>query len=92
MQYPQEKPVLESIFKRFWTFIPATLLQKDPNIGVFPVSIAELLILPIFKHICKRLPLNFFNGSLLHEPKGLRYRLHDGVRLQGPSHGSSFCF
>ena len=35
---------------------------------------------------------SFLNDSLLHGPKGLRSRLHDGVRLQGPSHRSSFLF
>ena len=41
--------------------------------------IAKFLILPILKNICKRLLFNFFNGSLLHGPKGLRSRLHDDV-------------
>ena len=36
----------------------------------FPVNIAEFLILPILKNIWKRLLFNFFNGSLLHGPKG----------------------
>ena len=45
----------------------------------------------ILKNISKRLVFNFFNGSLLHGPKGLRSRLYDGVRLQGPSYRSSFC-
>ena len=34
----------------------------------------------------------FNNGSFLYGPKGLRSRLYDGVRLQGPSHRFSFCF
>ena len=46
----------------------------------------------ILKNICKRLLFNFFNGSLLHGPKGLRSRFYNGVRLQGLSHRSSFCF
>ena len=58
----------------------------------FPVNIAEFLILPILKIICKGLLFNFFNVSLLQEPTGLRSRLYDGVKLQGPSHRSSFCF
>ena len=58
----------------------------------FPVNIAEFSILPILKIICKGLLFNFFNVSLLQEPKGLRSRLYDGVKLQGPSHRSSFCF
>ena len=33
-----------------------------------------------------------FNGSLLHGPKDSRSKLHDVVRLQGPSHRSRFLF
>ena len=36
--------------------------------------------------------LDFFNGLLLHETKGSRSGLYDGVRLQGLSHRSSFLF
>ena len=64
LQYPQEKAVLESIFKKLQTFRPAILLKRDPNTGVF-------LLLLILKNICKRLLFNFFNGLLLHGPKGL---------------------
>ena len=35
---------------------------------------------------------NCFNGSMLHGPKVSRSRLYDGVKLQGPSHRSSFLF
>ena len=42
--------------------------------------------------ICERLLFDFFNGSLLHGPKGSRSRLHDSVRLQGLTHRSSFLF
>ena len=35
LQYPQETPVLESIFQNLQTFRPATLLKRDPNTGVF---------------------------------------------------------
>ena len=35
LQYPQEAPVLESIFQNLQTFRPATLLKRDPNTGVF---------------------------------------------------------
>ena len=42
--------------------------------------------------ICERLLFDFFNGSLLHGPKGSRGRLYDGVRLQGLSHRTSFLF
>ena len=79
-QYPQETPVLESIFK------------KRPQHSCFPVNIAKFLILPILKNICKQLFFNLFNGSLLHGPNGLRSRLYDGTILQCPNHRPSFCF
>ena len=91
LQYPQEPPVLESIFKKLQTFRPATLLKRDPNIDVFLRILQTVLILPILKNICKRLLFNFFNCSILHGPKGFRSRLYDGVRLQGPRLRSS-CF
>ena len=92
LQYPQETPVLESIFKKVADLQTCNFIKKRPQHRCFPVNIAKFLILPILKNICKRLLFNFFNGSLLHGPKGLRSRLYDGVRLQGPSHRSSFCF
>ena len=33
-----------------------------------------------------------FNGPLLHWLQNLRSRLHDGIKLQGPSHSSIFLF
>ena len=92
LQYTQETPVLESTFKKFTDLQTCNFIKKRPQHRCFPVNIAKFLILPILKNICKRLLFNFFNGSLLHGPKGLRSRLYDGVRLQGPSHRSSFCF
>ena len=92
LQYSQEKPVLESFLKKLQTFRPANLFKKRLQHICFPVNITKFLILPILKNICKRLLFNFVNGSLLHGPKGLRSRLNNGVRLQGRSHRSSFCF
>ena len=68
---------------------PETLLKRDPNKGVF---LWKFLILFISKSICERLLFDFFNGSLLHGPKGSRSRLYDSVRLKGLSHRSSFLF
>ena len=48
----------------------------------FPVNIAEFLILTILKNIWKRLLFNFFNGSLLHGPKGLRSMTVSGFRVR----------
>ena len=58
-------------------------IKKRTQHRCFPVNIAKFLMLPILKNIHKRMLFNFFNGSLLHEPKGLRSRLYDGTRLQG---------
>ena len=92
LQYPQETPVLEFIFKNVSDLQTCNFIKKRPQHRCFLVDITKILKLPILKNICKRLLFNFFNGSLLHGPKGLRSRLYDGVRLQGPSHRSSFCF
>ena len=88
LQYPQETPMLDSIFQKVAEL--ATLWKETPTQHrCFPVNIAKLIVVPILKNICKRLCFNFFKGSLLHGAKGLRSRLYDGVRLQGPSHRSS---
>ena len=54
------------------------------------MNIAKFLILLIMKIVCERLLFDFFNGSLLHWPKGSRSRLYDGVGRQGLTHRSSF--
>ena len=84
--------MLESIFENVADLQTCNFIRKRPQHRCFLANIAEFLILPILKNICKRLPFNFFNGSLLHGPKGLRYTLHDSVRFQGPSDRSSFWF
>ena len=62
------------LLKTLQTFRPETLLNKDlpknKKYRCLPVNIAKFLILPILKSICKRLLFNFFNISLLQEPKG----------------------
>ena len=92
LQYPQETPLLESIFKKVADLSTCNFIKKRTQHRCFPVNIEKNLILPILKNICKWLLFNFLNGSLLHGPEGLISRLSDGVRLQGPSHKSSFCF
>ena len=92
LQYTQETPVLESIFKKGADLYTCNFIKKRPQHRYFPVNIANCLILPILENICKRVLCNFFNGSLLHGPKDSSSRLYDGVRLQGPSHRSSSCF
>ena len=59
-------------------------IKERPQRRCFPVNIAKLLRISILKNI------DSFNGSMLHEPKGSRSKLYDGVRLQGPSHRSNF--
>ena len=71
-------------------FRPATFLKRDTKTGAF-FRYCESLRLPKFNNIWERLLFYFFNGSLLHRPKGSRYALND-VRLQRPSHRSSFLF
>ena len=65
-------------------FRPTTFSKKEIPSQVFPVDIAKFLRLPIMKNICELLP-DYFNGSLIHRPNGLRCTFYDNVRLQGPS-------
>ena len=62
------------LLKTLQTFRPETLLNKvfpkNKKHRCFPVNITKFLILPILKNICKQLLFNFFNISLLQEPKG----------------------
>ena len=91
-QYPQETPVLESLFKNVAGLEACSYIKKRPQHRCFSVNIVKFFILLISKNICKRLLFDFFNGSLLHGPNGSRPRLHDSVRLQSLSHRSSFLF
>ena len=84
--------MLESLFKNVAGLQACNFIKPRPQQRCFPVNIAKFLILLISKNICERLLFDFFNGSLLHGPKGSRSRLYDGVRLQGLSHRSSFLF
>ena len=84
-QYPQEAPVLESLFKKVAALQACNFIKKRPQHRCFPVNIAKFLRLPIFKNICERLFFDYFNGSLLHGPKVSRSRLYES-----PSHKSSF--
>ena len=60
----------------------ATLLKIDPNTGDFLWIFQKFLVLLISKNICERLLFDFFNGSLLHGPKGSRSRLYaSGFRV-----------
>ena len=84
--------MLESLFKNVAGLQACNFIKPRPQQRCFPVNIAKFLILLISKNICERLLFDFFNGSLLHGPKGSRSRLYDGVRLQGLRHRSSFLF
>ena len=84
--------MLESLFKNVACLKACNVIKKRPQDRCFPVNIAKFLTLLISKNICKGLLFDFFNGSLLHKPKGSRSRLYDGLRLQGLSHRSSFLF
>ena len=84
--------MLESLFKNVAGLKACNFIKKRPQHRCFPVNITKFLLLLISENICERLLFDFFNGSLLHGPKGLWSRLYDGVRIQGLSHRSSFLF
>ena len=84
--------MLESLFKNVAGLKACNFIKKRPQHRCFPVNITKFLLLLISENICERLLFDFFNGSLLHGPKGSRSRLHDNVRLQGLSQRSSFLF
>ena len=82
--------MLESLFKNIADLKAWNFIKKRPQNRCFPVNIAKFLILLISKIIGERLLFDFFNGSLLHRPKGSKSRLYDGVGLDGLTHRSSF--
>ena len=84
--------MLEFLFKIVTGLKACNFIKKRSEHRCFPVNIANFLILLISKNNCKRLLFYFFNGSLLHRPKGSRFRLYGGVRLQGLTHRSNFLF
>ena len=84
--------MLESLFKNFAGLKAWNFIKKRPQHRCFSINIAKFLILLISENICKRLHFDFFNSSLLHEPKGSRFRLYDGVTLQGLIHRTRFLF
>ena len=91
-QYPQEKPVLQSLFKKVAGLKACKFIKKRPQHRCFPVNIAKCLRLRILKNIFGRLLFYCFNGSLLHGPKDLKSRLYENDRLQGSRYRSSFLF
>ena len=84
--------MLESLFKNVAGLKACNFIKKRPQHRCFPVNITKFLLLLISENICERLLFDFFNGSLLHGPKGSRSRMYDGVRLQDLSHRTSFLF
>ena len=84
--------MLGSLFKKVAGLKARNFIKKRLQLRCFLVNIAKFLRLAISKNICEPLLFDSFNGSMLHGPKGSRSKLYDGVRLQGPSHRSSFCF
>ena len=62
--------------------------KRDSNTGVscgYCEIFKTLFLRPILKNICERLLPDYFYGSLIHRPNGLRSIFYDSVRLQGPS-------
>ena len=72
-QYPQETPALEPLLKKVQA---CNFIKKRPKHRCFPVNNATFLRLPILKNICQRVLFDFFNGLLLHVPKGSMSRLY----------------
>ena len=82
----------ESLPKNVAGLKACNFIKKRPTHRCFPVNIEKFVILLNSKNNCERLLFDFFNGSLLHWPKGSRFRLYDCIRLQDSTHGSSFLF
>ena len=78
------------LFNKVASLQARNFFKKEIPTQLFPVDIAKFLRLPILKNICERLLPDYFNGSLIHRPNGLRSILYDSVRLQGPSPWPSF--
>ena len=76
LQYPQEIPVLESLFKKVAGLKARNFIKKRHQHRCFPVNIAKFLRVPISKNICERLLFDCFNGSILHGPKSSRSKLY----------------
>ena len=81
---------VEVLFKNVAGLKACNFIKKRLQNRCFLVNIAKFLILLISKIIGERLLFDFFNGSLLHRPKGSRPRLYDRVRLQCLTHRPSF--
>ena len=63
LQYPQETPVLESLFKKIVGLKACNFIKKKPQHRCLSVNIAKFLRLPILKNICKWLCSDCLNGS-----------------------------
>ena len=82
--------MLESLFKKVAGLKARNFIKKRPQNRYFPANIAKFSRLPISRNICEQLLFDCFNGSMLHGPKDSRSKFYNGVRLQSPSHRSSF--
>ena len=88
----QETPVLKSLFRKVAGLKVCNFIKKRPQRKCFLVNISKFLRLPILKNIFEWLIFYCFNGSVLHGPKGSRFRLYEDVKFQGLSHRSNFLF
>ena len=91
-RYPQEITVLEPLFKNVTGLKACNFIEKSLQHRCFHENIAKFLVLLFSKNICKRLLFDFFNGSLLHGPKGSRSRLYDASGFRVWDTGLDFCF
>ena len=84
LQYTQETPVLESIFKKGADLYTCNFIKKRPQHRCFPVNIAKFLILPILK---KPASGSFLLFSMVHSYMdlkvwGLDYTMASGFRVR----------
>ena len=104
LQYSQKTPVLGSLFnkaaslqarnflkKRFQHRCFLWILQNFKDYLFWKTSVKQF-DWHLFKHFEKQLLPDYFNGSLIHRPNGLRFILYDSARLQGPWPSFLFCF
>ena len=91
-QYPQEKPVLQSLFEKVAGLKACICITKRPQRRSVNIAKFLRLAIPRLKNIFQRLLFDCFNSSLLHGTEGSKSKLYEDVWLQGLSHRSSFLF
>ena len=89
--------MLESLLRNVAGLKTCNFIKKRPQGGFF-VNVAKFLKLFISKIICERLFFDFFFSAndcfltVFIVTSAKRFKIYDGVRLQGLIHRSSFLF